>query len=431
MSKKRRKRAGSFEDRLAVQLKAGDPGELEPEAQNAGLDPERFTEVFQEGCDLLGKGADPRKAVELPAVFQVAFVKLAEMEEDDDQINDILAMTDAGEVKKEAKRALHRMRSRGLDVSIPEEAGSSVLERRILPEDPDLPCYLSPVSGNGSRIVFLARYVRGGVGVFQAELNDEEGLVEFAGGTIGRSRYRNLSRDLLGDPKRALLEITYEEAWQRISLAAAHNRETSRPLPEGYLDAKNSLPEPKKNVLESGTPEGTPPSDPRSLFDRDEIGHDQSLIREAAELHDLEEFSDWMLDEETLKTVQSKLEEVESGQVTINDQQKVEQVQKILDQAVESLLEGEERRTRYQNRLFEMAEYLHRTGRTEPAKKAAAAAWQLSLEGFSPAESPFFDRMTRKLFRSADEIVKEMGGAEKAERKKKTASDPGKLIVPP
>ena len=208
MGKKRRKRVASFEDRLAVQLKAGDPAKLESEAQKAGLDPGQFTGAFKEGCALLEKGVDPRKVIGLPLAFQVAFVKLAEEEEDDDQISDLMSMTDSGEVKKEAKRALHRMRSRGLDVSVPEETGSSVLERRVLPEDPDLPCYLSPVSGNGSRIVWLSRYVRGGVGVFQVELNDDEGLVDFAGGTIGRSRYRSLARDLLDDPQQALLEIT-------------------------------------------------------------------------------------------------------------------------------------------------------------------------------------------------------------------------------
>jgi hypothetical protein len=253
-------------------------------------------------------------------------------------------------------------------------------------------------------------------------LNDQEGLVEFAGGTIGRSRYRSLSRDLLGDPKHALLEISYAEAWKRISAAAARSREASRPLPDGYLDAKNTLPEPKQEAAEL--------VDPRSLFDQDQLKDDQDLIREAAQLHDLEEFSDWMPDEDTLKTVQSKLEEVESSQVTINEQQKVEQVQKVLDQAVENLLEGQERRERYQNRLLQMAEYFQRTDRPEPAQKAAAAAFQLTREDFSPPESPFFDRMTRKLFRSAEEIVKEMKSNAEA-KQKKPKPDPGKLIVPP
>ena len=421
MGKKKKKRTASFEDRLASQLEAGDPGELESQAQKAGLDSGQFAQAFEQGKALLEKGADPRKVTGLPVAFQVAFIKLAEKEEDDDQISDLMSMTDADEVKKEAKRALHRMRSRGLDVSMPEETGSSVLERRVAPDDPELPCYLSPVSGNGSRMIWLARYVRGGVGVFQVELNDQEGLTEFAGGTIGRSRYRNLSRDLLGDPKNALLEISYAEAWKRISAAAARSREASRPLPEGYLDAKNTLPEPKQDAELA---------DPRSLFDQDKLAGDQNLIREAGELHDLDEFSDWMPDEETLKTVQTRLEEVEAGQVAINQKQKIEQVQKILDQAVENLLEGQERRERYQNRLLQMAEYLQRTERPDHARKAAAAAFQLSREDFSPPESPFFDRMTRKLFRSAEEIVKEMKGNAPA-KKKGPKKDPGKLIVPP
>ena len=77
-----------------------------------------------------------------------------------------------------------------------------------------------------------------------------------------------------------------------------------------------------------------------------------------------------------------------------------------------------------------MAEYFQRRDRPELAQKSAAAAFQLTGEDFSPAESPFFDRMTRKLFRSAEEIVKEMKGNAKA-KKKGPKKDPGKLIVPP
>jgi hypothetical protein len=136
-----------------------------------------------------------------------------------------------------------------------------------------------------------------------------------------------------------------------------------------------------------------------------------------------------------LKAFHAKLQEIETSQIAINKQQKVDQVKKALDQAVANLLEGEEKRTRYQNRLFEMAAFLSRTGEEQPARQAAAAAWQLSVEDFQPTDSVFFEKLIKKMFRSPEEIVEQMTKAEDAGNQdsppEPTPSDPGNLIVPP
>jgi len=419
--KKKKKGTKPFSQRLAEQLKKGERGDLAAPAGHEGLAAEQYNEHFDAALKLVD-GADPRQVIKLPIPFQVAFCILAEQEEDDDQLNDLLAMTTHKQVKKEAKRILHRMRSRGMDVSVSEESGSSILDRKMETADPDLVCHLTPLASNGSRMIWLARYVHGGVAVYQAEVNDEAGLAEFSGGVIGRSRYRMISKEIKGTEEVPLLDISYSEAKQRLANAVAISRAASKALPEGYLEASSNLPESDEVSI----------ADPRSYFDKGELDKTPELVKEAAGLQDIPEFSDWFPDEETLKTLQAKIQEIESSQLTINKQQKVDQVKKALEGAVEDLLGSPERIKLYQNRLFEMAAQLFLTDKKDEAKLAAAAAWQLEAEDFTPLQSPFFDRLVNKMFRDPEEIVEQMSEKEKEkEAPEEPPKDPGNLIMPP
>ncbi len=419
MGKKKKKAGQSFDELLAASLESGDNSGLASLAARAGLSDKDFQQHFERAKGMVG-GADPREVVKLPASFQVAFLLLAEREQDDDLLSDLLNMAADKLVKKEAKRIIHRMRSRGLTVSAGEESGSSILDRNVSTEDPELPCYISPVTGKGSRMIWLARYTHGGVAVYQSEVNDTDGLVEFSGGVIGRNRYRRLLQEILNSDEVSMVEISYAEARQRIARAVSLGREASRPLPEGYLEASGELPEFKV----------VPIPDPRDAFSAEETEKAAGLYADAAQLHELPEFSDWLPAEEALEKIQARFKEIESSQVAINSAQKVDQVKKALDDAVVDLVGDEKGRERYQARLFEMAAHLRQCAKEDAALQTAAAARQLDQEGFAPLDSPFFVRLVDKLFRSPEEIVAQMSPPESppAEGEKK---DPGKLIVTP
>ena len=423
MGKKKKKKSGSsLPQEIAERLMEGEPGKLSSRAGEMGLTGDGFGEVFERASGLAQKGGDPREVVKLPSQFQAAFLLLAEQEEDEDQLNDLINLATDKSVKKEAKRVVHRMRSRGLDVAYSEDGRSSILERRIDHEEPELPCYLTPVSGNGMRMIWLARYVRGGVAVYQAEVSDTEGLLEFSGGVIGRSRYRTIDKEVSKREEVQLVTISYAEARRRVAKAVALSRETSRALPEGYLEASSSLPE----VEEVKIP------DPREGLGIESLGDLTDLRRKAAELHELAEFADWVPGEESLEDLRGKFQEIETGKVAINAQQKVDQVSKALDDMVTDMLEGEEKKELYQNRLFEMAAHLEATGSKEAAAQTAAVAWHLDDEDFTPLDSPFFVRLVRKMFRNPEEIVEQMSSTEdKPSPSPGDEGDKGNLIVPP
>jgi hypothetical protein len=419
MGKKKKKAVKSFVEQLAAGLLIPDGADLASLATMSELSDEDFRRNFESAKKLV-EGPDPRQIVKLPASFQVAFLLVAEKEQDDDLLGDLLNLTTDKLVKKEAKRIIHRMRSSGLDVSAGEEGGSSILDRRVSTEEPELACYISPVTGQGSRMIWLARYTHGGVSVYQSEINDTDGLIEFSGGVIGRNRYRHLLKEILNSDEVSMVEISYAEARQRVAKAVTLSRETSHPLPEGYLEASGELPE----------LDAVPLPEASEAFSAEEIEQAAGLYKDGAQLHELPEFADWLPAEEILEKIQAKFKEIESSQVSINNAQRVDQVKKSLDDAVVGLIGDEQDRARYRIRLFEMAAHLKQCAKEEAALQTVAAALQLDQEGFAPLDSPFFVRMIEKLFRSPEEIVDQMSPPE-SKPSKSEKKDPGKLIVTP
>jgi hypothetical protein len=245
--------------------------------------------------------------------------------------------------------------------------------------------------------------------------------MQFNGGKLGRHRYRELIHELLDEHDgRLMLEISYGEGRHHLARAVEVARGRNRPLPDGYLEASATL---------GVAPATDAPPDPLVLFPPEaSIGQDD-LVQVGAELIDLPEFSNWFPEEAVLQKFQVQLSEAAMSQLAINEQQKIEQVQRVIDNAPTVVLEGKNERMVYQRRLLEMAVCFQRKGRTEQAQQIAAVAWQLTKEGFQPNESPFFSRMTKKLFHDPAEIVKSFGNQKSAETP--PAADSGNLIVTP
>jgi len=196
MAKKKKnkaKKSSTFDtssiSKLIQLLQSGSVDDAQDALTKLGLGQDEFQEFFATAQGLIKKGPDPREIAKLPAVFQMAFVLFAERDDDDELIVDLLEMSTEKAIKKEAKRALHKMRSRGMDIDVPS-SGGSILDRMVEEEQKPLPCQISPVASDGTMVVVLAKYTRGGVGIYQAVINDEDGLVEFQGGVIGRKQYR-------------------------------------------------------------------------------------------------------------------------------------------------------------------------------------------------------------------------------------------------
>ncbi len=405
-------------EKLARALLHGAPEEA-PDTADA-------REHFARALEVLRGGGDPRRVMELPALFQEAFLIVWEEAREPEPLLDLVNLTRDAAILKAARRALHRLRSAGLDLPDPAAPRPSVLTRAGAPAEKALPCFLTEPSSQGVESLILSRYVHGGVATAQAFLDDESGLVEFDGGVVGRNRHREILRSIQAEGETRWLVISYEEARQRLAEGARLARDKGRPLPEKYLELSLHFPETAPVEVPRG----------RELFAREALSG--VLLSDTAALLERDEFAHWTPSRRFVEVMIQKLDEIRQSQVIISDEQRLEQVRRLLESAPERLLEESEERRRFQERLFRMAAFLERRGEKEAARLAAAAAWPLLDPDFKPERHPFFARLATKGFLSPEEIVAHMrkdtakdgDGAGEPTQNPPPANPGGRIILP-
>lgn len=400
MAKKKKKKTGRKNAASPVVTLArvldGTQQEQQGLSAACGLGEREFAEALAAAREL-SKSPDPRRIVELPAVFQEAFLHLVVARQDEDLLGDLLAMARDKRVAKEARRLLHHLRSRGVDIDVTEPAGESILQRQVVTEEPELDCFLSPPEADGTRFLWMARYTQGGVSVCQVAVNDTAGLSEFNAGVVGRNAYRRMVKELIADRQLPLRTISYAEARQRLAQAVELANKSGYALPEQYLKFSAEMPAVHPVQL----------PDPRRAFTRPDDERLRDLAGRAGELFELEEFRAWTPGEDDITALGKKFEEIESSSVIVTASQRVEQIERAIDKLVEQQVEGE-RRARLVSRLFEMADFLEASGRSEQAQICAAVAWSLEPDDSPPLESKFLERLIRRGLKSAEEIAQEM-----------------------
>jgi hypothetical protein len=292
----------------------------------------------------------------------------------------------AREVAKEARRGLHVLRARG--VAVPEPALPAPPRPPAPAPEPPLAAYTSAIDGHGERAVWLPRNVPGrGVEVGQAILSDERGLVDLQVALLGRKEWRATAREILSrGASMGVGEIDREEAHALVAAARARNDEAAARVPEGA-----------DRWLAQLGPAGPPP-DPAARFPALPAEAEREALSASGALHDLPLLRAWLPEEDFLREVASRLDEVAVSPLYLDDGQRREQAARIVAEAVERYLSGGPRRALLAGRLFAAAAHLERTGDPAGARAAAAAARALAAD-VPPLSIPFARRLVEKAFR--------------------------------
>ncbi|HEY6101258.1 MAG TPA: hypothetical protein VIW03_17610, partial [Anaeromyxobacter sp.] len=116
----------------------------------------------------------------------------------------------------------------------------------------------------------------------------------------------------------------------------------------------------------------------------------------SAKLHDLPLLRGWFADEEFLRGVAAKLDEVLVSPLYIDEQQRQEQMARVVAEAAETYLDAD-RRALLSARLFAVAEHLGERGDAAHGRAAAAAARALAA-GAPAAAIPFARVLVEKAF---------------------------------
>jgi len=326
--------------------------------------------------------AKAEEAATLPAPLAAAVIRAAEATSRLDLIAALAARPEKA-VAKEAKRVLHLLKIRG--VQVPEAPRPPPPAAAPLPVEPPPAAYASTVDGHGERALWLPRVVPGrGLEVAQAVLSDEKGLLELQVGVLGRKEWRAFVKGLLErGAAMGVAEIDRGRGLALVAAARGRNEESGTRAPEG---ADHWL-------AQQGPPPLLPP--PGAALPPLAPEEAAAALEASADLHGLPLLKGWLADEPFLREVAKELDEAGRAPGLAAEARR-EQERRLLDEAVARYLTPA-RRERLGARLLEVAEHLHAAGDAAHARAAAATAAALAA-GRPCAEIPFARRLVEKAF---------------------------------
>jgi hypothetical protein len=313
-------------------------------------------------------------------------------------------------VAKAAKKALYRLRSRG--VAVAEAPRPPAGPPRAAEPAGVLPALLTGLTGEGQRALMLGRYLRGGgIESAQAILSDELGVLELTLADITRGSFRRRIKETRDEG--LAVEISQEEGAALLAEAAALNLRSRTPFPDELeLALRHHGVQPPSTEPTVPAPE---PDDVRGVLE----GHT---------LHETPELSQWLPPEEELRKVVRKVDEIAASPLALSGAQREEQTLQAVRAQARAFFTPAMRRL-YGLRLWRMADFFERSGRAPVARVARAEARRL----FHGPEEPF-SRFAERLFEKLLQLTGPQTGAQRpAEAAPPPAPGkrtPGGLILP-
>src|SRR5512137_2883649 len=326
--------------------------------------------------------ARPEEIATLPGPFSAALLRAAVAGEQLELLSGLASSPEKG-VAKEAKRALHVLRTRGVSVPEPQRAPAPLPS---LAAEEVFPSYASTVDGQGERAIWIARNVPGrGVEVGQAVVSDVLGLLELQVGVLGRKEYRTFGKEI-GERGQAMgvAELDPGHARAIVTEARRRNDGSGRPVPEG-ADAWLSRVGP-----------GTPVPDPAATLPPLPGEEEGLALAASGGLHALPMLRGWLADEGALRALAARLDELAAAAGSAGDAERASRVEGAIAEAVEAWLDAPCRQ-RLAARLFTVGVHMKSMGLEDRAAAAAAAARALSA-GVPGRDVPFAREMVEKAF---------------------------------
>jgi hypothetical protein len=250
--------------------------------------------------------------------------------------------------------------------------------------------------------VWLPRALPGrGIEVGQAVLSDERGLLSLQVALVGRKEWRAFARGIVERGTAVgVAEVPRERVHAWIAQARTLNERTGQRVPDGTDLWLNQL-----------GPAAPPPAPGATLPVLTEDGEREALAASGV-LHDLPAFRSWLADEDFLRKVAARLDEVQVSPLYIDEQQRRAQLDHVLADAVEEYLDPT-RREHLSARLLAMADHLLERG-DEAGARASAATARAVAAGKPGASIPFARLMVEKAFSRAQAAQEEAAPAEPA-----------------
>ncbi|QRO00585.1 hypothetical protein JRI60_16880 [Archangium violaceum] len=284
---------------------------------------------------------------------------------------------------KVAKKALYRLRSRGVEVTEPARPTASAPVRSGVTGPEPLPALLTSIDGTGERVLEIPRPLRGGgLEAIQLLYSDERGVERIQVVELSRGEYRRVVKQATSPGPDAAVELPLAEALERLATAVGLNLRTRTAFPEGLDAVLRHL-----GVQPRDVPLEVPPPEPED---------ERLAMTEGHKLHDEPEMRGWLPPVAELEKLAFKVDELEASPLALTPAQRNEEIIQAAHAQARAFFAPPEPRQLYAGRLWEMALHFERISKEHPARVARAEARRLAR---GPTEPP--SRFAERLYEKA------------------------------
>jgi hypothetical protein len=276
------------------------------------------------------------------------------------------------ELRKAARRALHRLRSAGLDVTVPVAANVESRAPGLASAGQVTRALVSPIDGSGSRLLWLAvERQYGGLTAFNLALNDLVGLQDEM---IADTTVRRFNVDLEQWTQRSSFkpaEVPVEYGLALLSEALALNADGGAPLPRDFVIRRSQL--------------GELPPPPTDALIHKHVSRGQALLMpnlldESAAVLEEPELESWLFGYEEVRQYAREIRQAEESRLILTTEPRETREQRVLATAVDAVFTPPMRRA-YRRRLEETAYLFWVSDRERAARRAVAAAFAIGDTG--------------------------------------------------
>ena len=276
---------------------------------------------------------------------------------------DILSDSPPKTLQKAVKKALHRLKSRGVvfnENQTPRHVvlggAGSRLER----------CLASFIDGTGDRMILMIRTrPGGGYQIAYLVLNYGTGIRFAKALQVSRRELPEMLESV--QTQAPLIDLEPAHCQRQIALVQQMNLATRTPVPEEFFMLRDIIGEPET------TPETGAIYEALSL---EELELARAQGAHASDLLELPELAGWTLPESVVQTYADALAEIDGSKIVVSEAMQRERMNQVFESAMQEGL-GEESRAIMRLRLEEMAYYFLQTERRLEALWAMGAAESL------------------------------------------------------
>jgi hypothetical protein len=282
---------------------------------------------------------------------------------------------------KAAKKALYRLRSRGVEVAEPPRPSATEASPPMTVGPEPLPALLTSIDGTGERVLEIARPLRGGgVEAIQFLYSDEQGVQRLQVTELSRGEYRRVVKQATSPGDDVAVELSHTEALERLTAAAGRNLRTRTAFPQGLDTVLRHL-----GVQARDIPLEIPPPEPE----------DEPLAHEGHKLHEEPEMRGWLPPMAELERLAHTVDELEASPLALTMAQRNEEIIQAAHTQAHAFFAAPAMRQLYAGRLWEMALHFERISKEQPARLARAEARRLA-HGVTEPPSRYAERLFEK-----------------------------------